>query len=77
MSDQMTALAYNVRLRNGRRELPRERPAQTNLLETLAHITIYAVIVAVIAVVLFFAFSIADRQMALEDRTNQENVHVR
>lgn len=77
MTDTMTALARNVRLRNGRRELPREipRPRREQMLETLGHITIYAVIAATIFIVLYTALSIADSQMAIEDRLNQETAY--
>lgn len=77
-NDEMTVLERNVRLRNGRRELPRERPRpfRDDALETLGHITIYTVIAATIFVSLYVAFSIADSQMAIEDKINQENVNV-
>lgn len=78
-TEQMKALERNIRLRNGRREIPREipRPHTADALETLGHLTIYSVIAATIAVGLWFSLSIAERQYAIADRINQENGNVR
>lgn len=75
---ELNALERNIRLRNGRREIPREipRPASHDAFETLGHLAVYSGIAATIFLALWFAFSVAERQLRIEDQINQEINHV-
>lgn len=73
----MSALERNIRLRNGRRELPREIPRlwYDDAVETLGNMLKYTLIMGVIFGVMYTAFSVAERQIAIEDQINQEVNH--
>lgn len=74
MEDKMSALERNVRLRNGRRDLPREIPRTRgeNTARFIVDLLKYSLAMTAIGAGMYVAFSVADRQLAIEDEINQE-----
>ena len=75
---ELSALARNIRFRNGRRAIPKVIPLSRSeeVANFFGQLLIHIFILAAIAGMMYTSFSIAESQYTVLDQINQENVHV-